>query len=251
MIATAIKKDAQSERRVCANSAFSRLEPCGPGDNPETICLLALVTETQTTLEVINLVSPAFSFCRTGDLIIMRNATLILSLAALLAVAGLVGCNETKKSPDVTDSIRKGLDQAGLKDVSVSQDRDKGVVTLAGNVAADADKAQAESIANSMASGQVVSDQIAVLPPGAEHDTKAENADIDKAIDKNVAAALIKNKLQHDVRYDVKNGVVTLKGTVNSEGKRAEAEKVASAVPDVHQVVNELDVKGRKATSSR
>lgn len=180
----------------------------------------------------------------------MKNKTLSWSLAVALALAGLVGCNETKKSPDVTDGIRKGLDQAGLKDVSVSQDRDKGVVTLAGNVPADADKAQAESIANTAAGGQVVSDQIAVLPPGNEHDAKAVNSDMDKAIDKNVDAALIKNRLQHDVRYDVKNGVVTLKGTVSSEGKRAEAEKVASAVPEVHQVVNELDVKGRKATSN-
>lgn len=181
----------------------------------------------------------------------MKKTALGLSLSAALAIAGLVGCNETKKSPDVTDSIRKSLDQAGLKDVSVSQDRDKGVITLAGNVPADSDKAQAESIANSAAGGQVVADQIAVLPPGAEHDTKAVNSDMDKAIDKNVDAALIKHKMQHDVRYDVKNGVVTLKGTVNSESKRAEAEKIASAVPEVSQVVNELDVKGRKATSSR
>jgi hyperosmotically inducible protein len=181
----------------------------------------------------------------------MKKTALGLSLSAALAIAGLVGCNETKKSPDVTDSIRKSLDQAGLRDVSVSQDRDKGVVTLAGNVPADSDKAQAESIANSAAGGQVVADQIAVLPPGAEHDTKAVNSDMDKAIDKNVDAALIKHKMQHDVRYDVKNGVVTLKGTVNSESKRAEAEKIASAVPEVSQVVNELDVKGRKATSSR
>ena len=172
-------------------------------------------------------------------------------LAAALAICGLVGCNETRKSPYVTDGIRKSLDQAGLKDVSVSQDRDKGVVTLAGNVPADSDKAQAESIANSMAGGQVVSDQIAVLPPGNEHDAKAVDSDLDKAIDKKVDAALIKNRMQHDVRYNVKNGVVTLKGTVSSDAKRVEAEKIASSVPDVQQVVNELDVKDRKATSIR
>ena len=179
----------------------------------------------------------------------MKRAPLLLCTA--LAVGNLVGCNTTHKSPDVTDGIRKSLDQAGLKDVSVSQDRDKGVVTLAGNVPADSDKAQAESIANSMAGGQVVSDQIAVLPPGVEHDAKAVNTDMDKAIDKNVDAALIKNKMQHGVRYDVKGGVVTLKGSVSSEGKRAQAEKLVADVPEVHQVVNELEVKNRKATSTK
>ncbi len=73
----------------------------------------------------------------------------------LLVVGALTGCSETStKSPDVSDGIRKSLDQARLTDVSVSQDRDKGVVTLGGHVAADADKAQAESIAKSLAAGQ-------------------------------------------------------------------------------------------------
>ena len=49
---------------------------------------------------------------------------------------------------------RKSLDQANLKEVSVSQDRDKGVVTLGGRVATDGDKSQAESLAKSIAGGQ-------------------------------------------------------------------------------------------------
>ena len=61
-----------------------------------------------------------------------------------IVIAGtLAGCSSTTKSPDVTGSIRTSLDQAGYKDVSVSQDRDKGVVTLSGHVVADTDKAQA------------------------------------------------------------------------------------------------------------
>ncbi len=174
-----------------------------------------------------------------------------LSLIALLAVGSLIGCSRTQQSPDVADNIRKSLDQANLHNVSVSQDRDKGVVTLSGTVAADGDKAQAESIAKSLAAGQVVSDQVAVLPAGGESDAKAVNSDLDKAIDKNVDAALIQNKMQKGVRYDVKNGVVTLKGTVNSQSQRAQVEKVASTVPNVKQVVNELDVKDQKASSTK
>jgi osmotically-inducible protein OsmY len=162
----------------------------------------------------------------------------------------LVGCHGTAgKSPDVSDSIRKSLDQAGLKDVSVSQDRDKGIVTLGGHVAADADKAQAESIAKSLAAGQVVADQIAVMPPGGESAAKAMNSDLDQGIGKNLHAALIQNKLQKVVKYDVKNGVVTLTGEVNSSDRRAFAEKVATGVPNVQQVVNNLQVKNQKATS--
>jgi osmotically-inducible protein OsmY len=53
------------------------------------------------------------------------------------------------------------------------------------------------------------------------------------------------------VKYDVKNHVVTLTGEVASQSARRQAESVASSVPNVSQVVNELQVKNQKATSSQ
>ncbi len=168
----------------------------------------------------------------------------------LLGFCLLSACSTGSKSPDVTDSIQKALKQAGLKDVSVSQDREKGVVTLKGSVAADGDKAQAETLAKSLAAGQVVGNEIAVLPPGAVGETKTVNADLDAAIKKNLDAALIVQHLQDQVKYEVNNGVVTLTGSVNSEALRAQAEKVAGGVLNVQQVVNKLDLKNQKATSA-
>jgi hyperosmotically inducible periplasmic protein len=169
-----------------------------------------------------------------------------------LTIAGLlVGCEKTAtQSPDVSASIRKSLDQAGLKDVSVSQDRDKGVVTLGGNVAADAGRLQAESIAKAIAAGQVVADQIAVIPPGGENAAKAMDSDLDTGIEKNLDAALIQYGLHKNVKYSVKNSVVTLTGDVSSLAVRAQAEQIASSVPNVRQVVNELQSKNQKASSS-
>jgi hyperosmotically inducible protein len=160
----------------------------------------------------------------------------------------MAGCSATAaKSPDVSDGLRKSLDQAGFKNVSVSQDRDKGIVTLGGQVASDNDKSQAESLAKSFAGTQVVADQIAVIPVGGEKEAKAVNSDLDKGIEQNLDAALIQNKI-HD---EVKSGVVTLTGEVNSEDKRMRAEKVATRVPNVQQVVNDLQVKNQKASSSQ
>src|SRR5689334_12026615 len=117
----------------------------------------------------------------------MKTRKRYLTLLALLVVGTLVGCSPSStKSPDVSESIRKSLDQNNLKDVSVSQDRDKGVVTLGGHVAAEGDKSQAETLAKSIATDQVVSNQIAVIPPGAESDAKAVNSDLDKGIEKNL-----------------------------------------------------------------
>ena len=181
----------------------------------------------------------------------MRPLRQFCSIGTLLIIGGMASCSDTPtKSPDVADSIRRSLDQAGLKDVSVSQDRDKGVVTLTGNAASEADKTQAESIAKSFAGSQVVSDQIAVRPPGNESIAKKVDSDLDKGIEKNFDAVLVRHKLDSTVKYDVKNGVITLTGKVNSQSKRALVEKLANGVPNVKQVVNELEVKGQKATTS-
>jgi hyperosmotically inducible periplasmic protein len=182
---------------------------------------------------------------------VITAVKLSLALLALFAVASFVACSGTiAKSPEVTSNIRKSLDEAGLKDVSVSQDRDKGVVTLDGKVDSEEIKNQAESIAKSIAPGQVVANQIVVLPPGDEKDAKSVNSDLDKGIDNNLHAALIQNDIEKGVSYDVKSGVVTLTGEVNSQSKRAQIEQVASEVPNVQQVVNELQVKDQKATST-
>jgi osmotically-inducible protein OsmY len=170
----------------------------------------------------------------------------------LLLAWVIVGCSKAStKTPDVSDAIRSSLDQAGLKDVSVSQDRDKGVVTLGGHVAAEGEKSQAEAIARSLAGSQVVANQIAVTPPGGESEAKDVSSELDKGIEHNLDAALTTANLNDDVKYDVKNQVVTLKGKVNSQSKRTRAQTVAAAVPNVQQVVNELEVKGQKATESR
>jgi len=181
----------------------------------------------------------------------MRVLGTLLSALLLLAIGVLAGCStQAAKSPDVSDDVRHSLDQAGFKDVTVSEDRDKGVVTLGGNVAADGDKAQAESIARSIAGSLVVSDQIAVIPPGNASEAKAVNSDLDKGIEKNLDAALIENRMEKQVKYDVKNGVVTLTGSVSSESRRSRAQGVASSVPNVQQVVNEIQIKDQKATST-
>jgi hyperosmotically inducible protein len=174
-----------------------------------------------------------------------------LSALALVIVVTLAGCSSmSTKAADVTASIRASLDQAGLKDVSASQDRDKGVVTLTGHVPAEGAKFQAETIARSAAGNQVVSNQIEVIPTGVESDAKKVNSDLDKGIESNLDAALIQGNLHESVKYSVKNHVVTLTGDVDSQAKRARAQDIARAVLNVQQVVNELQVKAQKATSS-
>ncbi len=167
----------------------------------------------------------------------------------IVAMSFLGACSNTQKSPAVESQIRKSLDQAGLKDVSVAQDRDKGVVTLGGHVAADADKARASQIAQSVAGSDVIANEVAILPSSDAGPTKTIYSDLDKGISNNLDAALISAGYPKGIGHSVKNGVVTLTGTVENESERSKVESVARGVPNTQQVVNEIQTKHEKATS--
>ncbi len=170
-------------------------------------------------------------------------------LTALLCAAALTACSTAAVSPNVADAVRKSLDQTGLKDVSVKQDRQKGVVTIGGHVESEGDKAHAEAIAKELAPGQVVANEIVVTPPGVESDAKDINSALDAGIDQNLKAVYIAQGLNDMVKYRVKAGSVTLSGDVNSPAKRALAASLASQVTNVKEVINEIQVKDQKATS--
>ena len=181
----------------------------------------------------------------------MRLIKLFPTFLLAIALAATFACSRRDQAPDVSNDVRHALDQAGLNDVKVSDDRDKAVVTLSGNVGSDDDKARAESITRSVAGNQVVANEIGVRPNGDQGTTKKVDSDLDSGIDKNLDAMLVQHRLKRDVRYDVNNGVVTLKGDVNSQAQRSSVEKLAAQVPNVKQVVNELEVKNQKATSTK
>jgi hyperosmotically inducible periplasmic protein len=96
-----------------------------------------------------------------------------------------------------------------------------------------------------------VADEIGVRPRGDEGTAKKVDSALDSGIDKNLEAMLVEHKMNRAVSHDVNNGVVTLKGHVPSQGQRANVEKLAQQVPNVKQVVNELEVKNQRATSTK
>jgi osmotically-inducible protein OsmY len=69
-------------------------------------------------------------------------------------------------------------------------------------------------------------------------------SNLDDGIENNYKAALLSKGLdKQSIHYKVKNGVLTLTGSVQNAQQREEAAQLASRVPNVRQVVNQLDVR--------
>jgi len=180
----------------------------------------------------------------------MRRKTILTALASLL-LALAIGCTSNKaNTPDVKDQVSKALDNAGYKDLKVSVNNDKQLVTLTGDVKTQEDKDKAAGLAKDAAGAYVISNEIGVRPEGVESDAKKIDSNVDDAIEKDFKAVIIAHRLENQhIRFDAKNGVLTLKGDVDTPALRTQAEKLAATVPNVQQVVNELDVKGKKRPS--
>jgi hyperosmotically inducible protein len=172
----------------------------------------------------------------------------IFAFVAILAAMFTIACSQQKaNAPDVSDQIKDSLKANNLGDVKVAEDRDKGVITLSGDVKDEQAKAQAEDIAKQNAGGLIVANEIGVRPAGAEGEANKVDNNLDKGIQDNLRAAITANGMDNQhIRFDSTNGVVTLKGDVDTAAQRQEAEKMAAGIPNVSQVVNELQVKGAK-----
>lgn len=170
--------------------------------------------------------------------------SVILGLTALVILLLCIACNKTSEGVAYKDNVKQALQQADLTDVSVSEDRDKNTITLGGSVHSDDAKARAGDVAKQAAPGRVVANEVSVQPVGAESDAKSIASNVDDAIEKNYKAALISKGLNKEhIDYNAKNGVLTLKGSVKTVTEREEAQRVALNVPNVQQVLNQIDVK--------
>ena len=64
-----------------------------------------------------------------------KNLKMLVAIPIVLAALGLA-CSKERTTNDISykDSVQKALEQADLKDVTVSEDRDRNTITLGGTV---------------------------------------------------------------------------------------------------------------------
>ena len=180
---------------------------------------------------------------------LIRRGLLFSSAAVLAGTLSVAGCHANHA--DEKDAVTNSLKTNSLGEVNVSQDREKGVMTLKGDVASDEQKQQAGTLAQQAAPDYQIANEIGVRPPNADQ-AGSVASNLDSGIEDNFKAAIKAHKALDDqsIRGSAKNGTLEIKGSVKTAQQKEEVEKLAKKIPNVQQVVNELEVKPNKHSTS-
>lgn len=135
------------------------------------------------------------------------------------------------------------LFNGNLNSFDINTDVKQGVVYLTGNVDSDVDKRLAGELVRNIDGVKKVDNQLTVM------DEKQQSSDLKQDLVDSKIATVVKTSLLlepdvngSDINVDVEQGVVTLKGEVESDAMRQLALLLAKHTDDVKKVDDQLNV---------
>jgi len=143
------------------------------------------------------------------------------------------------------------LMNTNLNNFDINTDVKNGKVILTGKVGSDLDKELAEELVLSLDGVNDVDNELSVVKNSDMHkkDMKSVISDTESDLtDAKISTVITTRYLFNsevsgtDIDVDTDNGVVTLKGTVESEAEKQLAINIAKNAEDVHNVVDELTI---------
>ena len=206
-----------------------------------------------------------------------RRQLLVLTIGILALVTGLAACEskppEAKAVPKMSNDELDRLVTAKINSdaalvaykLHVDADADKNAVTISGTVPTESLRMKAVDAAKTVSAGLVVTDKIDVKPGNIDRKDYTEDmareardraSKSSESIGNSLDDAWIHTKIRSkllgqgefpggSLNVDVKNNVVTLRGTVATKADRTKAEQIARTTEGVKSVRNQLVIKPR------
>lgn len=208
----------------------------------------------------------------------MQQHSVVSTISVLVAVLGLAACASKPPEPPAAPKMtNEDLDRTVTAKINsdpalvvynfdVDADADKRAVTIKGSVPTQALRTRAVDAVKAVDAGLAITDKIDVKP--GDVDLKDWNEDMAReareraakssdSIGDSLEDAWIHTKINSklfgeggfpggSLNVDVKNNVVTLRGTVSTSADKAKAEQVARDTSGVKSVRNQLVIKPAK-----
>jgi hyperosmotically inducible periplasmic protein len=199
----------------------------------------------------------------------------VSTISVLAVVIGLAACGSKPPEPQAAPKMSNDeLDRAvtakinsdpalAAYDIDVDADADKKAVTISGKVPTQSLRMKAVDAVKAFDAGLTITDKIDVKPGDVERkdynedmarEARERAATSSESIGDSLDDAWIHTKIRTkllgegefpggSLNVDVKNNVVTLRGTVATRADRTKAEEIAKATEGVKSVRNQLVIK--------
>lgn len=178
----------------------------------------------------------------------MKRTTLVMMMTAAALTVTQANANDWKDG--AKDAWIDGkaettlLLNGNLNSFDINTDVKNGVITLTGKVESDVDKALAQELLENLDGVSRVDNKLSVVAEKGKGDDADSSALKDAKI-----ATVVKTRLLFEsevsgtsIDVDADNGVVTLKGKVDSDAEKDLAVAIAKNTDDVSRVVDRLEV---------
>ncbi len=158
----------------------------------------------------------------------------------------LVARGDRREDWAIEDDVAFNLETDGIVDgFGLGSSVRNGVVTLTGQVNSWYQWSHASDVASRVRGVKSVIDNITVSEANGTNGTQwRRDADLVKLIKSRIRNDWVTWWITNDINVNVRNGVATLEGNVNSWKERVEAGDCALATPGISEVDNRLTVKG-------
>lgn len=178
----------------------------------------------------------------------------ICSLLVISALSGVALSANAKTTNSWQDSAKDAwidgkaettlLLNGNLNSFDINTDVKEGVVTLTGKVESKVDKALAEELVANLDGVTEVENELTVLNDDHDDDSEMMTSLKDAKVETMVKTKLLMESEVHGtkIEVDVKKGVVTLSGAVESDAELDLAVGIAKNTNDVEEVVSKLKV---------
>lgn len=143
----------------------------------------------------------------------------------------------------ITAKVKTALvDDKAIKSTDISVETEKGVVTLSGFVATQAQAEKAVDVAGRVEGVKSVSDKLHVKDQATQ---SVKSYAGDTATTSELKAKLLADDIvpSRNVKVETTDGVVQLSGEVKTQAQSDRAESIAKAIDGVKSVKNDLAVK--------
>jgi len=168
----------------------------------------------------------------------MRLLTRLATTWCLATALTAAGC---ASGPNPTDNLTKALRAANLNEVTVDWDRGARIAHLKGTVDRSADRQRAEEIA-SAAIGQDgrVLNEITIKGLNEKTAGNLDGQIKDQLKDMVKSDPILRDR---DLSFEVNNGVVTVKGEVQTADEKTKVTELVRAAPGVKDMANAVEIK--------